>query len=81
MPNPTSAALAHSRPRKLPTTGYYPNAAAQQQQPQKFYADHANDAFSDSQRQENPFQVQNNMRTWTTGWGSDKDHTGRSKVG
>jgi len=28
MPNPT-AALAHSRLRKLPTTGYYPNAAAQ----------------------------------------------------
>jgi hypothetical protein len=77
MPNPTSAALAHSRPRKLPTTGYSPNAAAQQ--PQKFYADHANDAFSDSQRRENPFQVQNNMRAWTTGWGSDKGHEGRSE--
>jgi hypothetical protein len=64
MPNPTSAVLAHSRPRKLPTTGYYPNATAQQQQPQKFYADHANDAFS-----ENPFQVQHNMRSWTTGVG------------
>jgi hypothetical protein len=79
MPNPTSAALAHNRPRKLPTTGYYPNAAAQQQQPLKFYVDHLNGALFDSQRQENPFQVQNNMRMWTTGRGSDKGHAGRSE--